>query len=452
MTDDAVAEAARAVVRRLRDAGHEAYWAGGCVRDMLLGRRPKDYDVATSARPEQILSLFPGSASVGAAFGVVQVPLDGARVEVATFRDEGPYLDGRHPASVTFADARADVARRDFTINGLLYDPLTDRVVDWVDGRRDLEARRVRTIGDPAARFQEDRLRMLRAVRLAAELDFETEPQTLAAIRRFADRIRTVSAERIRDELVRIFTGPHPGAGLRRLDESGLLIHILPEVAAMKGIPQPSEFHPEGDVFEHTARTLDALRSPGVVLAFGALLHDVGKPRTYQVRDRIRFDRHDEVGARIAEEVLRRLRFSARETEAIVELVREHMRFKEIPRMREAKRRRLFARPDFDDHLELHRADCLASHKDLTTYEWVQRARAALAPEEIRPPRLITGDDLIAMGMRPGPAFARILETVADAQLEGRVRSREEALELAARVAAEIGGGEPSRRVEAKPH
>jgi poly(A) polymerase len=473
-------EAAREVVRRLRDAGHQAYWAGGCVRDMLLGRAPKDYDVATSARPEQVLSLFPGSVAVGAAFGVVQVPLDSGRIEVATFRCEGPYLDGRHPSSVTFAGVRADVARRDFTINGLLYDPLTGGVLDWVGGQADLQAKRVRTIGEPSARFEEDHLRMLRAVRLAAELDFEIEPETLVAIRRAADRIRSVSAERIRDELVRIFTGPawpadrpRRGPGLRVLDEVGLLSHVLPEVAAMKGVPQPPEFHPEGDVFEHTARTLDELRSPSAVLAFGALLHDVGKPPTCKVPDlsssqagRIRFDGHDEVGAEIAVSVCRRLRFSARESEAIVALVREHMRFKDLPRMREGRRRRFFARTEFEDHLELHRADCLGSHGDLSTYEWVTRARAALAPEEIRPPRLVTGDDLIAMGMQPGPAFARILGAVADAQLDGRVYTREEALELAARVAAampaarqEVRGGahratgsrgEPSRRVEAK--
>jgi poly(A) polymerase len=452
-------EAAREVVRRLRDAGYDAHWAGGCVRDMLLGRQPKDYDVATSARPEQVQSLFPGSVSVGAAFGVVQVRLDDERIEVATFRSEGPYLDGRHPSSVTFADARADVGRRDFTINGLLYDPLDGRVLDWVGGQADLQAKRVRTIGDPAARFEEDRLRMLRAVRLAAELDFEIEQQTLAAIRLAADRIQSVSAERIRDEIARIFTGPRRGAGLRLLDETGLLPVVLPEVAAMKGVPQPPEFHPEGDVFEHTVRTLDALRSPNLVLAFGALLHDVGKPPTYEVRDRIRFDRHDEVGAEVTAEVCSRWRLAAREAEAIVALVREHMRFKELPKMRESKRRRFFARPDFDDHLELHRADCLASHGNLSTYEWVRQARAALSPEEISPPRLVTGDDLIAMGMEPGPVFARILEAVAEAQFEGKVRTRNDALGLASRVAAQLAGktsdkagsrGERFRRVEAK--
>jgi len=386
--------------------------------------------VATSARPEEVLRLFPDALSVGAPFGVVRVRVGDHWVEVATFRVEGPYLDGRHPSEVRYSSAREDVLRRDFTVNGLLYDPLTGTLYDWVSGQQDLIERRIRTIGDPRERFQEDRLRMLRAVRLSCELDFEIDPDTLQAIRALADRIRTTSWERIRDELARLLTSPRRARGLRLLDETGLLAQILPEVAATKGVEQPPEYHPEGDVFTHTVLALDALQDPSAVLAFATLLHDIGKPLTLTRDGRVRFPGHDRVGAERAREVCRRLRLSHEETERIVALVRDHMRLQDLPRMREAKRRRFFARPDFEDLLELYRADCVASHGDLSTYEWIRAARAELRPEDVNPPRLLTGDDLIALGLRPGPPFRVLLEAVRDAQLEGRVRTREEALAL----------------------
>jgi len=443
------------VVGRLREAGFEAYLAGGCVRDLLLGRPPKDYDVVTSAAPEQVCLLFDRTVTVGAAFGVVRVLVGtdagDVPVEVATFRSEGPYEDGRRPSSVRFTDARADVLRRDFTVNGLLLDPESGAVLDWVGGLEDLRAGVVRTIGDPRRRFSEDRLRMLRACRLAAELGFRVEPQTLQAIRDLAPQVRSVSAERVREELSRLLTAPDRGRGLRLLEESGLLRELLPEVADLRGVPQPPEFHPEGDVLEHTVRVLEALHEPTVTLAFGALLHDVGKPRTLEVRDRIRFPRHDEVGAAMAEEVMRRLRASNEQTERVVALVRGHMRIKDFPHMREAKRRRLAASPEFPELVELLRADCVASHGDLSVYEWIQRWLRERAQEPLRPPRLVTGYDLIAMGLQPGPAFREILEAVYNAQLEGQVQTREQALELLARHARGASGGEASGRVEPQP-
>lgn len=441
------------MVRRLRQAGFEAYLAGGCVRDLLLGRPPKDYDVVTSATPKQVQELFHRTVAVGAAFGVVRVlvpvPAGEVPVEVATFRTEGPYEDGRRPSSVRFADPREDVLRRDFTINGLLLEPESGRVLDWVGGIADLQARTVRTVGDPRQRFAEDRLRMLRAVRLAAELSFQLHPDTLQAIREHAEGIRQVSAERVRDELARLLVAPARGEGLRLLESTGLLRCILPEVAAEVGVPQPPEFHPEGDVFEHTVRVLEALQEPSVTLALGALLHDVGKPATFEVRDRVRFPRHDEVGAAVAEEVLRRLRFSNEEIRWVVALVRDHMRIKDFPHMREAKRRRLASQPEFPELVELLRADCLASHGDLSVYRWIRAWLEERATEPLRPPRLVTGHDLIALGLRPGPAFRDILEAVYNAQLEGQVRTREEALELAARTAKlREAGGEASPQVE----
>ncbi len=443
------------MVRRLRESGFEAYWAGGCVRDLLLGRVPKDYDVATSARPEQVQALFPRAVAVGAAFGVVQVLAespDGRShpVEVATFRTEGPYEDGRHPSSVTFVDAREDAARRDFTINALFFDPLEGYVLDWVGGLEDLEACVVRTVGDPDLRFREDRLRMLRAVRLACELDFRIESGTWEALCRHAPQILQVSPERVRDELTRMLTGPRRGAALRLLDACGLLQVLLPEVARMKGVEQPPEYHPEGNVFEHTVRVLDALREyPSPALAWGALLHDVGKPVTYKPTGRARFPEHEVEGARIAESVLRRLRFPNEVVDRAVFLVREHMRVKDFPKMREAKRRRLAASPGFDELVELLRADCLGSHGDLSVYEWIQRWLVEHPAETLRPPRLVTGYDLIAMGYRPGPMFGEVLEAVYTAQLEGQVRTREEALALASREAfRRVGRGESSRKGE----
>lgn len=416
-----------AVVRRLREAGFSAYWVGGCVRDIEMGRTPHDYDIVTDARPEEVSALFPASLQVGAQFGVVVVSSDGRQYEVATFRTEGPYLDGRRPSSVTFVDAASDVRRRDFTINGLLYDPVEERTYDLVGGRADIAARIVRTIGDPTARFAEDRLRMLRAVRLAAELEFEIEPETYRALCAHAPTISSVSAERIRDEFLRLLISPGRGGGIRRLAASGLLAAILPEVAAMVGVEQPFEFHPEGDVFTHTVLVLEHLRDPHPVLALAALLHDIGKPPTMTRTDRIRFHGHDEVGAALAEEICRRLRLSSAETDHVVALVREHLHVKDLPKMRPARAKRFLLRADAGDHLELHRADCLASHGHLDVYDWAVATRDALRAEHLRPAPLLTGDDLIALGYVPGPHFKIMLEAVWDAQLEGAIRTTDDA-------------------------
>jgi len=403
------------------------------VRDLLMGRPPHDVDIVTAARPEQIALLFPRTVPVGVRFGVVLVPTESGVYDVATFRREGPYLDGRRPSFVEYATLEEDVRRRDFTVNALLFDPLDGSVVDLVGGRDDLAARRIRTVGDPETRFAEDHLRMLRAIRLAAELDFTIDEETFQAIRAHAPAITRVSAERIRDELLRLLVSPGRVPGLERLQESGLLREILPEVAAMEGVEQPPEFHPEGDVLTHTRLALSHLQDPSPILALAVLLHDVGKPPTFRRAERIRFDGHDEAGAAMAEESCRRLRLSNDETALVVDLVREHLRIRDLPRMRPAKVKRFLARPDIADHLELHRVDCLASHGDLSTWEWARQAREHLTEEEQRPPRLVTGDDLIARGYRPGPRFKEILEAVLDAQLEGRVRTREEALALVER-------------------
>jgi poly(A) polymerase len=403
------------------------------VRDRLLGRPAHDQDVVTAARPEIVSALFPRTIPVGAAFGVVRVATQEGPVEVATFRREGPYLDGRRPAFVEFASLEEDVRRRDFTVNALLYDPVEDRILDLVGGQADLAARQIRTVGDPDARFAEDRLRILRAVRLAAELDFAIEAETAAALARHAAAIRDVSAERIRDELLRLLTAPGRATALETLRRSGLLAEILPEVAAMEGVAQPPEFHPEGDVLTHTRLALSHLRDPSPVLALAVLLHDVGKPPTFERADRIRFNRHAEVGAEMAETICRRLRLSADEAERVVALVRDHLRIMDVRQMRAPRLKRFLARPDFPDHLELHRVDCLASHGDLSTWAWAREQAARLTEEERRPPRLVTGEDLIALGYPPGPRFREMLDVLDDAHLEGAIRTREEALALLAR-------------------
>ncbi len=424
------------ITERLRAAGFEAYLAGGGVRDMLLGRDPADYDIATAANPDQVRALFDRTVAVGAAFGVIRVLVGDESYEVATFRTEGPYRDGRHPSSVRYATAQEDVARRDFTVNGLLYDPRTGEVLDFVGGRADLAARLIRTIGDAELRFNEDRLRILRAVRLAAELGFELVPEVARAIRSLGPALVQVSPERIRDELVRVVTGPDPARALGLLRDTGLLGHVLPEVAAEIGVSQPEEFHPEGDVFEHTRLALAELRHPSVTLAMATLLHDVGKPPTFErAEDRIRFSRHDEVGATMARAVMERLRFPRRDTDRVVTLVGRHMVFKDVTRMRESKVRRLVADDAFPELLALHRADCAASHGDLSAYEWVRAFLDRLAGEPPVPPPLITGDDLLAMGLPAGPRVGRVLRAVETARLEGEIRTREEALALARALA-----------------
>ncbi len=425
---------ARQVIARLREAGHQAYLVGGCVRDLLLGAEPKDFDVATDARPDRLMDLFPKSGRVGAHFGVVLVRDAFAQVEVATFRSDQDYTDGRRPTAVHFErDPRQDVLRRDFTINGLMLDPAGGEVLDFVGGREDLARRVVRAIGDPAARFREDHLRMLRAIRFAARLGFEIEPDTFAAIREQHASILLISAERIRDELNRILTEGGARRGFELLDASGLLADILPEVAAMKGVEQPPEYHPEGDVWAHTLLLLAGLDHPSVTLAWGALLHDVGKPPTFRVAERIRFDGHVEEGVRLAHGILTRLRFSREQAEQIEALVANHMRFKDVPHMRVSTLKRFLRLPDFPEHLELHRLDVLASNRRLETYEMVRRKLGELSADELKPDRLLTGADLIAAGYEPGPRFTEILRAVEDAQLEGRVRTAGEAMELVRR-------------------
>ncbi|MDQ6663024.1 MAG: CCA tRNA nucleotidyltransferase [Acidobacteriota bacterium] len=422
---------ARWIVGVLRASGHQAWFAGGCVRDLLLERPPKDYDIATDAVPERLIELFPNSDLVGAHFGVVLVRDGGAQVEVATFRTDHAYEDGRRPASVHFeSDPRRDVARRDFTINALLLDPESGKVLDYVGGRDDLQVGLIRAIGDPEVRFREDHLRLLRAIRFAARLGFEIEQGTFAAIQRLAASIRGVSAERVRDELARILTEGGARRGLELLDSSGLLREILPEVAAMKGVEQPPEFHPEGDVWKHTLIMLEELRNPSAALALGVLLHDVGKPPTFRIAGRIRFDGHVEAGVKLTREILGRLRFSQREIARVEALVANHMRFKDVPQMRESTLKRFLRLPDFDEHLELHRLDCLSSHGQLRNYEMARAKRDEMPAEVLKPPPLLTGDDLIAAGYCPGPEFSKMLAAVEDAQLESRIYTRDEALAL----------------------
>src|SRR5579863_7397570 len=419
------------IIGRLRDAGYVAYLTGGCVRDLLLGRDPKDFDVATSARPDELLKLFPGAGQVGAHFGVVLVHKEDAQVEVATFRSDLEYRDGRHPEGVNFeTDPRQDALRRDFTINALLLDPVSGEVLDFVGGRADLDARLIRAIGDPERRFREDHLRLLRAVRFAARLRLEIEPSTFAAIQRVAQSIHSVSAERVRDEIARILTEGGARRGFELLDSTGLLREVLPEVAALKGVAQPPEFHPEGDVWTHTLIMLEGLREPSITLALGVLLHDVGKPPTFRVADRIRFDGHVEKGVEMAEAILTRLRFSNDQIRQTTALVANHMRFKDAPQMRESTLKRFLRLENFSEHLELHKLDCLSSHGHLGNYEMMKRKMESLPAEQLKPQPLITGADLIAAGYQPGPGFARMLSAVEDAQLESRIHTEEEAMAL----------------------
>lgn len=437
------------IVETLRQQGFRAYLVGGCVRDLLLGREAKDYDVATNATPQQVMGIFPDTYAVGAQFGVVLVPAPESSkletadtvskshaVEVATFRSDIGYSDGRHPDEVRFSrEPQEDVARRDFTINGMMLDPISGEVLDFVGGRRDLEAKIIRTIGDPKQRFAEDKLRMLRAVRFAARFSYNIDPATFTAIQQMAEEIVVVSRERVRDELTRMLVEGHGRHALQLLDESGLLPHVLPEISAMKGVKQPAEFHPEGDVFVHTLLLLDHLPQPcPVTLGWGALLHDVGKPPTFRVApDRIRFDGHVEVGVKMAEEICRRLRFSNDDTEQILALVDNHMRFGHATRMKESTLKKFLRMPKFEEHLALHRADSLSSHRILTTYEFIQKKQVEIPPEKMRPTPLVTGDDLIEQGHAPGPKFKEILGAVEDAQLEGRVDSRQAALDFVRR-------------------
>jgi poly(A) polymerase len=438
------------IIQTLRQHGFQAYLVGGCVRDLLLKREPADFDIATSATPTQVMEIFPDTYAVGAQFGVVLVPLPKEQtvepsenpsphantIEVATFRSDLGYSDGRHPDEVRFSqDPREDMARRDFTINGMMLDPVSGDVLDFVGGQNDLRSGIIRAIGEPSRRFAEDKLRMLRAVRFAARFEYSIEPGTLAAVQRLAPEIQVVSRERVRDELTKMLTEGQARRAFLLLDETGLLKEVLPEISAMKGVQQPPEFHPEGDVFVHTLLLLENLPHPRpTTLAWGALLHDVGKPATFRVApDRIRFDNHVEVGVKIAEEICDRLRFSNHDAAQVLALVDNHMRFGHVTRMKESTLKKFLRLPGFDEHLALHRADSLASHRNLSTYDFLKKKLAEIPPEKIRSAPLITGDDLIAAGYVPGPRFSEILEAVEDAQLEGRLLSREAAVEFVRR-------------------
>lgn len=450
-------ETAVNIVKRLRQEGYSAYFAGGCVRDQLMGITPKDYDVATNARPEQVVQFFPRTVTVGARFGVVLVLDNGQQVEVATFRSDGNYADGRHPDEVIYSDdARLDVMRRDFTINGLLWDPLSETLLDYVGGRDDIRNRLIRTIGNSEQRFLEDKLRLMRAARFAARLGFELESATRSTIQALASHILQVSKERIRDEITKILTEGYASRGIELLEALQLLRPILPEISDLQGVEQPPEFHPEGDVWAHTLLMLQLMDEtkrelasgsnptatdwataadlggsgiyPSISLALGVLLHDVGKPQTFEIQDRIRFNNHCDVGARIAIRICDRLRFTTLQTERVAQLVRDHLKFKDLPQMRLSTLKRFLRQEGFEEHLELHRLDCMGSHRNLELWETAKDRLTQLGPEEIRPAPLISGDDLISLGYRPGPIFKEILKAVEDAQLDKLIYSRAEAV------------------------
>jgi poly(A) polymerase len=427
---------ANSICDTLQRNGYRALLVGGCVRDLLLGREPADYDVTTDATPERVMELFPESIAVGAQFGVVLVPRGGLKVEVATFRSDVGYSDGRHPDRVVFSKTpEEDVQRRDFTINGLLMRHDTGEILDFVGGQADLKSGLIRAIGEADRRFAEDKLRMLRAVRFAARFEFEIEHKTFAAIRRHAGAVTDVPAERLRDELTKLLTEGAARRGFELLEESGLLSMVLPEIAAMKGVPQPPQFHPEGDVWTHTLLMIEGLPAgTSPTLAWGVLLHDVGKPGTFkpasETGDRIRFDHHVDVGVQMAEALCRRYRFSNQETDQIIALIANHMRFMDVDRMRTSTLKRFVRLPHFEEHLELHKLDCLSSHGNLDSYGVVRRFLAETPAEQVRPQRVLTGNDLSEMGYIPGPLFSEILRAVEDAQLEGQIRSKHEAEEF----------------------
>ena len=443
------------IVKRLRENGFSALFAGGCVRDMLMGSIPEDYDIATDARPDDIIKIFKRTVPIGIHFGVVLVMENDFEFEVATFRSDGTYSDGRHPDTVTFCDARGDALRRDFTINGMFYDPIEDKHFDYVRGEDDLKAGLIRTIGNPFDRFDEDRLRMIRAVRFACRFNFNIEDQTAEAIKKVHDKVLTVSNERIRDELRKTLTGPNPDTSIKMLDDLNILHEILPEVTAMKGVEQPKNFHPEGDVFTHTILTLTKLADGRKAtdfreelhpvsnnsdkknlygsweLAMAVLLHDIGKPVTFEIADRIRFNNHDSIGAKMAEKICERLRMSNAEKERITWWVKMHLYLRHAQEMRISKLKRLFAHDGYPELAELYKVDSLASTANLDDYNFCQNMFEELKDEEIKPEPLITGNDLIALGLKPGPIFTKILDAIKDEQLEQKITTKEEALRKA---------------------
>jgi poly(A) polymerase len=420
---------ALAIVKTLHDQGQEAYFAGGSVRDLLLEKSISEIDIATSASPQEIEQLFPKTIPVGKQFGVIVVVQDTHNYEVTTFRKEGDYVDGRHPTQVSFTDAQHDVERRDFTVNALFLNPFTEEVIDYVKGREDLERKLIRTVGPPQSRFQEDKLRLLRALRLACQLGFEIEQESYQQVKEHASQLTQVSWERIRDEVLKILTGPDPSRGLKLLFDSGILEVILPEIAAMHGVQQPPEFHPEGDVFVHTCLMFELSQERSETLSLEILLHDVGKPPTFTIKERIRFDGHADLGAKMAEEICRRLRISNLQIEEVVDVVKDHLRFIHVQEMRESTLKRFLRKTNFSDHLELHRLDSLASHGDLSSYHFCQEKLEELSQEAMRPKPLINGHDLIRLGLEPGPIFSEVMSAVEDFQLEGKLSSKEETLD-----------------------
>ncbi|OGW79567.1 MAG: phosphohydrolase [Omnitrophica bacterium RIFCSPLOWO2_12_FULL_44_17] len=419
------------IIEKLKAAGFVAFFAGGYVRDLIMGNTPKDYDIATSALPDDIEAMFPKCISVGKKFGVEIVVLEGYQFEVTTFRSDAKYVDGRHPESVSFSSPEEDAKRRDFAINGLFYDPMNRRMIDFVSGQMDIEKKVIRTIGNPQERFEEDHLRILRAIRFAANLNFEIEAATWAAMIRNRTSIHRVSQERIRDELVKMFTRPGAGKGLVLLSESGLLAEVLPEIEALKGVKQPEAYHPEGDVFVHTKLMLDQLKQPvSVELAFSAIFHDVGKPGTFGRTETgdIHFYNHAAVGADIAREALTRLRFSNQEIDRITWAIGNHMRYGDVKEMRIGKLKQLIGKETFEMELELHRADCLASHGSLDNYYFLIQKREEFKKEDLKPKCIINGHDLMALGVSEGPIMKEILNAIYELQLELKFKSKEDAI------------------------
>lgn len=421
---------AREIVRRLGENNFSALFAGGCVRDMVMGIEPKDYDIATDARPGDVMSIFKRTIPVGEKFGVVLVIMGGKEYEVATFRTDFGYVDGRHPGEVRFCSEAEDAKRRDFTINGMFYDPKRDKIIDYIGGRDDLKKGVIRAIGDPHKRIEEDKLRIMRGLRFAVRFDFKIEPETKKAIKELAPKITQVSIERIRDEFLKILTEGRAAAGIKLMLDLGLMDYVLPEIPLMIGVEQPPNFHPEGDVMTHTMIMLENMVNPTPRFALAVLLHDVGKPKTFKIRERIRFDRHTTVGANMAKTICKRLKIPVKDMDVITEIIKEHLKFKDIKKMRESRLKRFLRGDNFDEHLELHRLDCLASHGDLGSWEFCREKLEEFSKEDMRPEPLFRGRDLIEMGLTPGPIFKEILSYVEDAQLEGRIKTREEACGL----------------------
>lgn len=431
---NALHELATSIAMRLTEAGHTSYFAGGCVRDSLLGISPKDYDIATSATPDEVMEIFPKSDPIGAHFGVILVKENRTSFEIATFRHDGSYHDGRHPESVTFSTPEEDSSRRDFTVNGLFQNPKTGEIIDYIDGQTDLKNRTIRAIGDPATRFQEDSLRLLRAIRFSVTLDFKIEEQTWQAICDNSQLLEKVSMERIRDEFTKILISSHRAKGLELLTVSGLMKHIVPEVYDLIGCEQPPQWHPEGDVYTHTRIMLEMLEpNPSPELALSVLLHDIGKPATYSYdpeEDRIRFSGHDAIGATMSEKILRRLRYSNQMVDDVSAMVKNHMNFMNVQKMRTAKVKRFMARPTFEDEMKLHRVDCASSNGITENYDFLRLKEKEFAAEPLIPEPFITGKDLINLGMKPGPQFKQILQDLQTEQLEMQITDRDTAIEF----------------------